>query len=201
VITVTVGTSAVVGLAIGGTVAAIGGTIAVGGTGTVVGTHIANVWHNESLQQKVQEAMDEYRGYRDDVVKAWKKVENMCHAISVKVNEYVEAILKYVWQIYQFAKNCKDIGKIVKKMMSLGAPLVPTILANIPWFCIGLAAVVGTGACAFNIYQLVMSAKVIHKDEPHPAAKKIRNKAIVDLDNEMKKFKELNKSLDDKCTS
>ena len=84
-------------------------------------------------------------------------------------------------------------------MKSLGAT---NSSLNIP-VCIGLAAlvVVGAGACAFNIYELVVSAIVIHKHQPHPAAEEIRNKAIVDLDTEMEKFEELNKSLDMKCTS
>ena len=69
-ITVTVGTSAVVGAAIGGTVAAIGGAIAVGGTGTVIGTQIANKCHNKSLLQRAQEALDEYMWYKDAAAKA-----------------------------------------------------------------------------------------------------------------------------------
>ena len=176
--------------------ASVGGAVALGGTGTVVGTQIANKCHNSSLLKRAQQAIDEYSGYRDNVVEAWKKIENMCHAISIKVKLFgVESIMQFAWQIFLSAKdsNAINIKGIAKKLKTsrIGIPV-----------CLGLGAlVVGTGAVAYNLYELIISAIVIHKKEPHPAAVEIRNKAIADLDTEMAYFAKIETSLDKKCTS
>ena len=177
--------------------AGVGGAVALGGTGTVVGTQIANKCHNISLLKRAQEAIDEYSRYRNNIAKAWKKVENMCHTISIKVKSFgAEAILNIVWQTFISAKDSGiGVKEIAKKLADI------RLTVSIP-VCIALCAfVVGTGACAYNVYELVISAKVIHKKEPHPAAVEIRNKAIVELDTEMEKLQTVKGSLENKCTS
>ena len=188
------------GTVAGGIVAGVGGAVAVAGTGTVVGTQIANKCHNESLLKRAQEAIDEYSRYRNNIAEAWKKVENMCHNISIKVKLFgFEAILNFAWQTFLSAKDCKgyiSVEEIAKKLASITLRLTVSIPV-----CIGLCAVAaGTGACAYNLYELVISAKVIHKKEPHPAAVEIRNKVIVELDNEMETLQTVKTSLDKKCT-
>ena len=199
---VTVGTSALIGMVAGGVVAGVGGAVAVAGTGTVVGTQIANKCHNHSLLKRAQEAIDDYSRYRNNIVEAWKKVENMCHTISIKVKSFgVEAILNFAWQTFSSAKDRKGCISVKGIANKLASNIPSRMMFNIP-VCIGLCAVAaGTGACAYNVYELVMSAKVIHNKEPHPAAVEIRNNVIVELDNEIEKLQTVKTSLDKKCTS
>ena len=181
--------------------ASVGGAVALVGTGTVVGTRMAINFHDSSLLKRAQEAINEYSGYKNKIMEAWKKLENLCHNISIKVKSFdVKAILKIAWQAFLYAKDfIVEIGviKIAKKLAAMAIRL-----PNINPVDIALCAVVvGTGVCSYNIIELVRAAKVIHKKEPHPAAVEIRNKAIVELDTEMEKLQTVKESLEDKCIS
>ena len=179
--------------------AGVGGAVAVGGTGTVVGTQIVNKCHNNSLLKRAQEAIDDYSTYRDNVAEAWKKIENMCHAISIKVKLFgVEAIMNFAWQIFYIPKEyIGDTTGILEKLKAMGA--VFTI--SIPVSIVSAVLAAGTCLCGYNIFELIISAKVIHKKEPHPAAVEIRNKAIIELNTEVKKLEKVKTSLENKCTS
>ena len=173
--------------------AGVGGVAAVGGTGTVVGTQIANKCHNESSLKRAQEAIDDYISYRNKIVELWQKIENMCHAISIKVKIFgAESILQYLWYIYLNFNPFTVDHKVIAKSLSAISKII-----KIP-VCLGLIAVVvvGTGGFFFNLYELVLSAIVIHKKQPHPAAVEIRTKAIVELNIEMEKLQTIRDSLE-----
>ena len=197
--TVTVGTSAVIGIAIGGIVGGVGGVVAVGGTGTVVGTQIVNKCHNNSLLKRAQVAIDDYSTYRNSVAEAWKKIENMCHAISIEVKLFgVEAIMNFAWQIFLNAKEyIGDAKGILGKLKAMGE----VFAIRIPVSIVLATLAFGISLCGYNIFELVISAKVIHKKEPHPAAVEIRNKAIIELNTEVEKLQKVKTSLDNECIS
>lgn len=195
-ITVTVGTSAVVGMIAGGAVAATGGVVALGGTGTVVGTALANKCHNRSLLDRAQEAIDEYINYRNKLVEVWQKIESISHAISIKVKPFgVESILNYLWYVYLNFNPFTDNHKTIAKSLSA---IASNITLKIP-VCLGIiTVVVGSLGFFYNLFELVLSAKVIHKKEPHPAAVEIQKKVMVELNNEMEKLQILKDSLERK---
>ena len=184
-ITVTVGTSAVVGVIAGGIVAGVGGVAALGGTGTVVGTAIANKCHNESLLKRAQQAIDDYKQYRDKIVEVWQKIESMCHAISIKVILFgTEPILNFLWHIFMnFNPSTNDHKTIAKSLLGLATSKIKITL------CLGsVASSIASLGLFYNVYEQVLSAKVIHKKEPHPAAVEIQNKAMVELNYEMERL-------------
>ena len=155
---------------------AVGGAVAVGGTATVLGTQIANKCHNSSLLRRAEQAINEYSGYRNSVVEAWERMRNMCHAISIKVISFgVESIMQFAWQIFLNGDRVDIIGTAERVEAITRAR---HLVVGIP-VCLGLGAlIVGTGLCAYHLYELVISAKVIHKHAPHPAAVEIRNNVM-----------------------
>ena len=185
-------------MAAGGIVAGVGGAVA----GTVAGTHIVHKYHTNSLLDRAQKAIDDYSTYKDNAAEAWKKIENMCYAISTKVKSFgVEVILNFVWQIFLNAnlKECIGNAKGIAKKLAV---IVKYLTINIPLTIGGLTILaVGTCLCGYNLYEAITSAKVIHKKKSHPAAVEIRNKTIIELNTEVEKLEKVKTSLENRCTS
>lgn len=194
---VTVGTSAIIGIVAGGVVASVGGAIAVGGTSTVLATEFIKKCNNESSIERAQQAIDDYDTCRNEVVNAWETLKSMCQKISIKVKAFgVEAILQFIWKIYFFIKKQINPEDVINKI----ALLVANIPIKITGFALLTAAVIGSAGVILNIYELIISAVVIHKKEPHPAAEEIREK-VIQINQEIETLEKLKNDLDSECTS
>ena len=186
-----------IGVVAGGVTAATGGAVGVAGTATVVGTEIVKKSLNNSLFERAQQAIDEYTKYREDLAESWEKIKTMCYNISIKCKGFgAEALCKLLWTLFKTGEKEGLLKvKFLRKSFELSAVAYPVCFAVIG------AVIVGSAGAALNLYELVGSAKVIHKKEPHPAAVEIREKTIIEVQTEMQELTKLRDLLDESCSA
>ena len=179
---------------VGGVTAATGGAVGVAGTATVVGTQIVKKSLNSGLFERAQQAIDEYTDYRKVLAESWKKIETMCYNISIKCKVFgAEAVCKLLWILFKGTyKTGKEEGLLsgafLVKAFELSAKLITCPVYSA---AIGAAVIVGSAGVALNLYELVGSAKVVHKRKPHPAAVEIREKTIIEVQAEIQELTKL----------
>jgi len=176
--------------------AGIGGTIAVAGTGTVIGTQVVKKCLNTTLLERAQAEIDQHYEYKDQLVKTIKKIETMCYKISIKCKVFgAEAVYTVAWRFFGKAKAKDSIDmKAVKTALGFAQVAFQSVYGVIV-----AVGVVGTGAIALNLFELVNSAIVIHKKEPHPAAVEIRKVTIVQMEVNLTKLRKVYDLLTAKC--
>ena len=121
----------------------------------------------------------------------------MCYNISIKCKGFgAEALCKLLWTLFKTGKKegLPNV-KFLRKSFELSAVAYPVCFAVIG------AVIVGSAGAALNLYELVGSAKVIHKKEPHPAAVEIREKTIIEVQKEIQELSKLRDLLDESCSA
>jgi len=181
---------------VGGVVAGVGGAVGLAGTGTVLGTQVVKKALSKGLLDRAQEEIDQHLRYKNKLVDIMKKIDKMCYEISIRCKVFgAEAVYKLAWTFFNNAKGFITIGMLktaVEAIKIASQPIWATIIA---------VGVVGTGAITLNLFELVNSAIVVHKNKPHPAAVEIRETTMVQLKEQLAKLKKIYSILNAKCES
>ena len=123
----------------------------------------------------------------------------MCYNISIKCKVFgAEAVCKLLWTLF---KTGKEKGLLNVKFLKEAFELSMKFVAYPVYSAAIGAVIVGSAAVALNLYELVGSAKVIHKKEPHPAAVEIREKTIIEVQTEIQELTKLRDLLDESCSA